>query len=289
MLNFNEGKACDAVIRRLEDREGNQRTNLRRPEQDKHKFAIEIAFCLGDQLYALEHTGIEPFEGHLRMEAQTDRLFGPITNALRGSLGKDALFELYVPVNGLVGRKPAKLEAIQQAIIGWVKMAAPMIEKRPFPDYRGTFIGPQKVAGVPFDLSLCRFEPPIVPGQFFQIKHVVDNIDKLRRDRMRRVVDKKFPKIAAWKENENAKSILVLEQNDIQLTNPSIVAETFLPLAEAQSDRPDETYLVVSCMGPEWWVWPILIGDRSYFDIARSDEPAYWLFNSTKLAALTDR
>jgi hypothetical protein len=37
---------------------------------------------------------------------------------------------------------------------------------------------------------------------------------------MKEAVDKKFPKLAAWKNTEKAKTILVLEQNDIQLTNP---------------------------------------------------------------------
>ena len=31
-LRFNEGKACDAILRRLEAREGARRTNLRSPK-----------------------------------------------------------------------------------------------------------------------------------------------------------------------------------------------------------------------------------------------------------------
>jgi len=287
MLNFNEGKVCDAIIRRLEEREGAKRANLRWPEQENHRSPVEIVFLLGHQLYALEHTGIEPFRGHLRMEAQTGKLFGPITNALKDSLGDDALFELYLPANGLVARKPTELQKIQQAIVAWVKATAPIIPKRPYPDYKGTLIGPVKVANVPFDLGLCRFEPPIIPSQHFQIKHTVDNIAKLRRDRIKAAIDKKFPKLAAWKKNDRAKSILVLEQSDIQLTNTSIVADTYLPLAKAMTDPPDETYLVASCMSPNWWMWPILIGNRSYFDIARSDDVGYWEFDPNTLTALT--
>jgi hypothetical protein len=289
MLSFNEGKVCDAVIRRLEDREQHTRACVRWPEQENHESPVEVAFTLGNQLYALEHTGIEPFDGHIRMEAQTEKLFAPITNALKDSLGTDALFELYLPVNSLDGRKPAELQAIQQAVITWVRTTAPTIPKRPFPDFKGTLTGPTKLADVPFELSLCRFEPPIVPGRYFQIKHTVDNIEKLRSDRMQAAVNKKFPKLAAWKKNDGAKSVLVLEQNDIQLTNPSTVAETYLPLALAREDRPDETYLVASCMSPNWWMWPILIGDRSYYDFARSDEASYWEFDPSKLTALTRR
>jgi hypothetical protein len=288
-LSFNEGKICDAVVRRLEEREQHTRTGVRWPEQEHHQFPVELVFMLGTQLYALEHTGIEPFEGHVHMEAQTEKLFAPITDALKDALGTDALFELYLPINSLTGRKPAALQTIQQAIIEWVKATAPTIPKRPFPDFKGTLAGPVQVANVPFELSLCRFEPPIVPGRHFQIKHTVNDIAKLRTDRMQAAIDKKFPKLAAWQKNDNAKSILVLEQNDIQLTNPAIVTDIYLPLANARSDRPDETYLVASCMSPNWWMWPILIGDRSYYDIARSDEPGCWQFDPSKLVALTKR
>jgi hypothetical protein len=178
---------------------------------------------------------------------------------------------------------------IQQAVIAWVKATALTIPKRPSPDYRGNLFGPVKVANVPFDLSLFRFEPPIVPGRYFQIRHTVNDIAKLRTDRMQAAVDKKFPKLAAWKAHDKARTILVLEQNDIQLTNPSIVADTYLPLATARADRPDETYLVATCMSPNWWMWPILIGDRSYYDFAQSVETSYWEFDPSKLASLTKR
>jgi hypothetical protein len=95
-------------------------------------------------------------------------------------------------------------------------------------------------------------------------------------------------RLAAWKDNEKAKTVLVLEQNDIQLTNPSIVADTFLPLALAKADRPDETYLVASCLSP-WYAFPVLIGDKSYFDFAKSDEVALWEFDPASLEAMTKR
>jgi hypothetical protein len=172
MLTFNEGKVCDAIVRRLEEREQHARADLRWPEHEEHESPVEVAFTLGGQLYALEHTGIEPFEGHVRMEAQTEKLFAPITNALKDSLGVDALFELYLPLNALDGWKPAELQTIQNAIIEWVKATAPTISKRPHPDFKGTRVGPSKLPNVRFELSLCRFEPPIIPGQHFQIRHI---------------------------------------------------------------------------------------------------------------------
>jgi hypothetical protein len=74
MLNFNEGKACDAIIRRLEKSANATRSGLRFPEREGHAFPIEVAVTIGDQLVALEHTGIEPFRGHVEMEAKAAQL-----------------------------------------------------------------------------------------------------------------------------------------------------------------------------------------------------------------------
>jgi len=166
-----------------------------------------------------------------------------------------------------------------------VKTTAPRIPSRPYPDGKGTRVGPSLVENIP--LALCRFDSPIIPGKHFDIRHTVDKIEQLRADRMKAAIDKKFPKLAAWKKDKGARSILVLEQNDIQLTNPSILADTYLPLAKAREDRPDETYLVATCLGPKWWIWPILIGDQSYFDIAQSDEALYWEVDPSAFEDLT--
>jgi hypothetical protein len=83
MLNFNEGKVCDAIVRRLEARLNGSRAGLRWPEEERHAFPVEVAFTIGAQLFALEHTGIEPFKGHVQMDAEADRLFKPIVDALK--------------------------------------------------------------------------------------------------------------------------------------------------------------------------------------------------------------
>jgi hypothetical protein len=86
ILSRYEGEVCDAMVRRLEEREALTRDTLRWPEKENHRHPVELTFKLGNQLYALEHTLIEPFAGHVRMEAQTERLFSPITRALKDDL-----------------------------------------------------------------------------------------------------------------------------------------------------------------------------------------------------------
>jgi hypothetical protein len=114
MLNFNEGKACDAIIRRLEKSADATRTDVRFPEQERHAFPVEVAFKIGEQLVALEHTGIEPFGGHVEMEAKFAKLYKPMEEALKDAFGKAAMYELIIPINAFQGKKMAEVKAIQK-------------------------------------------------------------------------------------------------------------------------------------------------------------------------------
>jgi hypothetical protein len=128
----------------------------------------------------------------------------------------------------------------------------------------------------------------MIPDYYFQIRHIVTNGEQLRKERIQDAIDKKFPKLAGWKRDEKATTVLVLEQNDIQLTAPDLVADAYVPLAKERADRPDETYLVVSCMTP-WHVWPILIGDKSYVELVQSGEAEFEGIDPAGLVPLTKR
>lgn len=68
--------------------------------------------------------------------------------------------------------------------------------------------------------------------------------------------------------------MLVLEANDVQLTTPDLVADTFVPLVKDRADRPDEIYLVGTFMTPSWYVWPIQT-TAIYADVIGPDEQEF--------------
>jgi hypothetical protein len=229
---------------------------------------------LGSQLYALEHTGIEPFEDHVRLEAEAQRHFDPIKEALIGVVPNGVL-ELQVPVRAMLKRPKAEVAKIQAALVGWIRREGPTLRTSRYADYGGNTQW-VTVPGVPFQVRLVRFAR-LVPGEGrFQIVHMVQgDLDRERTDRLSRTCDRKFPKLAAWKRKRGARTILVLEENDIQLTNYAIVADTYFPLAQSRDDRPDETYLVSTCTEP-WYVWPLLIGNKTLYELAVDDYVPRW-------------
>src|SRR5260370_365727 len=82
----NEGKACDAILQNIEAREGGMRRDLIFPEKTHHVGPVELVCTIGEQRFAFEHTRIEPFAGHIRLEAEARRHFQPITDMLSGEL-----------------------------------------------------------------------------------------------------------------------------------------------------------------------------------------------------------
>jgi hypothetical protein len=64
MLKFHESETCEGIIQHLEGRERTNRRDVNVRDKDDHtspNARVEMTFRLGDQLYAIEHTGIEPF------------------------------------------------------------------------------------------------------------------------------------------------------------------------------------------------------------------------------------
>src|SRR5262249_36949758 len=157
---------------------------------------------------------------------------------------------------------------IQEALISWMRVTAPTIARRRYKDYWrcGHAIQWAEVPGVPFAVRLVRFDNlPGLAGRA-AIKHTVEgNLDDERAARMLRACEKKLPKLAGWKREHNARTIFVMEENDIQLTNHVIVADIYLPLVATRDDRPDETYLI-STSTKGWDLWSILIGNQSLYD-----------------------
>src|SRR5260370_18081510 len=89
-------------------------------------------------------------------------------------------------------------------------------------NYRGS-----QRQGVPFSVSLSRFDGVSGLAKPFQI--IFSPVGSgLRDQRILRACDDKCPKLARWKESKGARTILVLEHNDVQTTNVSFVTDSYL-------------------------------------------------------------
>jgi hypothetical protein len=269
-MAFHEGRACDAVIRVLEAREGHDRRDVRSPEREGHAAPIELICLIGDRLFAFEHTGIEPFAGHVKFEAEARRHFDPIREMLSGKLPSEDVFELHVPAMVMQGKRRREIDQIQAALVSWVEATAPTVRASRYASYDRS-IRKVKPPGVPFDVTLYRFLPAIPHSGYLQIKHAIDgNIEEARADRLREACRRKFPKLARWKRDHGARTVLILEDNDLQLTNSQRVYDAYSRVERPMTDQPDEIYMVSTMIESPWFVHALRIADRSYYELSEA-------------------
>jgi hypothetical protein len=115
--------------------------------------------------------------------------------------------------------------------------------------------------------------------------HVIAGVESLREARIRTALDKKLPKLSRWKREFAARTVLVLKQNDIQLTNVHFVTDALLKAEAGMNEIADEVYLVTSTTSP-WWVHFVRVGTRTSFDLTDPDDRA-WEVDPTSLTPIT--
>jgi hypothetical protein len=269
----------------LEKREAVARSGVRFPDQEGHSAPVELVCTLGAQLYAMEHTGIEPFEGHMRGNAENDRLWRPVVSGVAGRIPSGDDFALHVPAHAMEDQRARDVSAVQRQLIEWIVATAPGLWMPP----RGkmdTRVKPTSVEGVPFNVKLYRMAGLVARGSL-QIVHVVPDIEQGRLERISISLRKKMPKLHAWKRDAGARTVLVLEENDIQLTNCHVVTNAVLEAEKSLGRAADEIYLVTTSFAP-WRVHFLRVDNRSYFDLSDPDARS-WDADPMQLLSLTGR
>jgi hypothetical protein len=268
MLRFDQVRVCEAIIRHLEAREGHRRADVCLRDHGMYVAGVdarvEMTFSIGGQFYALEHTGIEPFDGFVEMNNEADRLFEPLRQSLTGLFDPGSTFELTIQLHALRGRRMNDVRKRHDALRQWVLDTAPTIPKRPYGDLRS---GEADGTVMDMPVTLRRWDSMGFPG-YFMIRHSVPEIEESRAARIVRACDKKLPKLDVWRRDAKARTVLLLEENDIQTTNVPLVCDSYLAAVKARTDIPDETWLVSTGFDP-WYAHPLLVGGRTYYDHAQ--------------------
>lgn len=282
-LQTNEGKACDAVIRVMEERSRAQRSDLWSPEHKADPDPVDFAINLGQQLVVMEHTVIEPFDGYMHLSAQGETHFDPIVDLVSDHLPTPDHYELQIPAGALRHLHRRELRAVQERLAAFVIAQAPHL-----PLHRlGHWHKPMKcdLPGVPFPVMLHRVER-LGPRQArFTVVQVVDHtLEDQREARLRQTCAKKFPKLANWRAKAGARAVLVLEVNDMILTNAEYAWRAYAKAESEFPNPPDDVYLVITFIPEMWWVVPLRLGARTYFDLGIGERMSEW--DSAQLADL---
>ncbi len=288
----NEGKACDAIVRLLEMRTGERRTDIRYPELDGRGPPVELRLSVGGQDYAIEHTQIEAFEDQIQTGEEFGRLINPVVKELSGRLPGPGIYYLYFPIDARVGAKGNELDKARSDLTEWVGEHArrlhaknpekPTRERNPrgFEDeYKA------RPPGFPYEVTLRReahwslstqHDGVLLPGRY-----APEEVEALRTVRLQTALDRKCPKLWRCKE-DGARTVLVLEDNDISLSNYVIIGDALAGLLNERPNLPDEIYLVESAINR--WHVRVMKYDEEYFP-----EEDLTVFDSAELVDITGR
>ena len=129
-MSGNEGRACDAVLRVLERRSGETRSEVRRPERDGIGPPVDLRARLGAQECAFEHSLIEPFEGAVRTGILFSRLLDPVHREVDGRLPGPAWYWLSLPLDPSLGAPGRELRSSQRVLSEWILSEAGELYRR---------------------------------------------------------------------------------------------------------------------------------------------------------------
>jgi hypothetical protein len=274
-IGFNEGKVCDALLRRIEIRERAVRTKCNWPERHNHAAPVEIVCDIGNRQFAFEHTGVEPFEGFVRLQNDALSHFRPLEDRIAPSIPQSEYCELHMPLKATEGLRGKELAKVQNALAVYVLATVPTLPIAREGRY-AEVIHRVQPPGVLFEITLHKWPRSWHAARFAIVQTMSGDKEAMRRARIERACKKKYPKLAAW-QAKGARTIMVLEDNDIQVSNESLVADALLS-AERNSNvnLPDEVYLVTT-YNDLWHGHIIRIDNKTYFDFAYEDQSKrYW-------------
>jgi hypothetical protein len=97
------------------------------------------------------------------------------------------------------------------------------------------------VPRVPLTVSLHRWKRNGFPVPIHIVHVVKDDVEPERLARIEAAYDKKLGKLLKWKAR-GARTVLILEEDDIQLTNHFRVGDALIAIEATRTERPDEVY-----------------------------------------------
>ena len=129
LIQKNEGKACDAVIRRFEALTGKTRSLVRFPERDGLGPPVDLRVKMGTEEYAIEHTLLQPYRNRIKYGARFNTINKFIRERIADSLPGSVYYQLNVPIDVSLPRKKHRDKALLN-LVEWILATAQRLHER---------------------------------------------------------------------------------------------------------------------------------------------------------------
>jgi hypothetical protein len=248
-----QDEVCAFVREIFEARTGEPITVTHRPElMDRSAPVVEELWESASHRYAVEHTRLESYSGQIENEAKLRQLMLPVREFLAGRLPGSHVLAVRISETQVARIKYAEAH---KEIIELALQTAPKLKDD------DTVVLPS--AKLPFTVQLHRRHGD---GSHVAVHCLIEgDSEDLRLQRMRRALNDKCPKLVAWA-SDGRRSILVLEANDIQLSNSFVAFDAFRQAITERNDQPD-IVVFVETDGSPMYGWIFKEGDRFGDDV----------------------
>jgi hypothetical protein len=261
-----EKEVCEAIIPILNRRKNDVFKKIADPDKENRRDkAVEFVWQGNLSGYVVEHTRIESYAKQIEDNHRFSQLMSALENKLSHTLPAPGYYELGIPVEASL--IPMDFEVIREKIELWVRHEAARLNLE-----EGLTGRP---AEVPFDVSLYRQEGviPTIEGKCLVARIMRGDVEVKRQARLKEALDKKCPKLQKAKSDTGLRSLLILEANDISLSNHMLISKALMPeLLKRTVDMPDEVYLVETDI--IWTAW-LMKENSSFFPHIQDVGPHY--------------
>jgi len=244
-----QDEVCEFAREIIAARSGEAIHLTHRPDREcRDSKAVDEFWESETRRYAAEHTLIESFDGQLANLAKIERLLVPVKGLVAGRLpGRFALAVREIETSAA----RVNFDGAHQEIARLIVDVADRMKVGETISIRSEQL--------PFELRLhLRFKED---SQLILYTDIEGDPNELRRERLRRALDAKCPKLAIAAQDTRI-PVLILEADDIQLSNVSLVYQAFAgALRERSGDRPTIAILVETDASP-WSGWVLKDGGR---------------------------
>lgn len=263
----NETTLCNSVLAHLASLDGQTIETVEQVDSIVRSVpAVEAIYCTKSKHYAVEHTRIESFPGQIGEGKQFQSLFDPVVSELNGKV--EGVYHVSVAMADVQVERREQ-EVIRQALVKWIEAKARVLDADDVRD--GNCEIREVPAGVPFNVRLRRESAQGSEVYCFQ---EVDDLKKARIDAVAASLEKKCPKLATAKaqlqtdQRPAPTSVLILESDDIALSNRAVVADAVVAELAKRKDLPDIVVWARTSTEP-WMGFIIKNGDASHPRIDR--------------------
>ncbi|MYA35420.1 MAG: hypothetical protein F4030_07170 [Gammaproteobacteria bacterium] len=270
-----EGKACDAVLKRIEICSGATRSNLWIPEIEQVGPPVDLRVTVGEQEYAFEHTLLQSHSDSISDVATFNTIHKFIRGRTPNPLPGSVHYQLRIPNQVSLPKGRKYREQALNSILEWVVDTAQQLHDRRWEvPWEGTFVN-NYIKGKPKyfdqDFELFRWpdglQTPYTPGVLSMEFSAPEHIEQPLGDAISEAFAKKFPKLNDCKKL-GARTVLILEGIGLPVGHHEYIGNVLPDLLAQRTDCPDEIYLVEPYDDRlPWWIWP-LKRDEKHWPVA---------------------